>query len=498
MNGIDELMDYDEVMARYDVVIGLEVHVELSTRSKMWCGCSADFGGEPNTHTCPVCLGLPGALPVVNRTAVESAIRIGLSLGCQIAEWCRFARKNYFYPDMTKNYQISQYDEPLCFDGEVDIEVDGQSYRIPIERVHMEEDAGKSTHVGGAGRIQGAEYSLLDYNRAGVPLMEIVTKPVLGTGTQGPVVAREYMAFLREMMRALGVSDARMERGNMRCDANVSLMPKGTAVLGTRTETKNINSLRSVEAALHYEIQRQGAVLAAGGRVVQETRMWHEEGYTTAGRSKETAEDYRYFPEPDLVPLAPSPGWVAELRASLPEPPAQRRSRLQAEWGFTDLEMRDIHGNEGALDLIEQTLAAGASPATARKWWLTELARRANEAGVGLDEVGMSPAQVADLQALVDDGTLTDKLARQVIDGVLAGEGEPAEVVASRGLAVVSDDGALSKAVEQAIAANPAVAQKVRDGKVQAAGALIGAVMKAMRGQADAARVRELVMEKLA
>ncbi|MGB3955338.1 MAG: Asp-tRNA(Asn)/Glu-tRNA(Gln) amidotransferase subunit GatB, partial [Brooklawnia sp.] len=342
MNGIDELMDYDEVMARYDVVIGLEVHVELSTRSKMWCGCSADFGGEPNTHTCPVCLGLPGALPVVNRTAVESAIRIGLSLGCQIAEWCRFARKNYFYPDMTKNYQISQYDEPLCFDGEVDIEVDGQSYRIPIERVHMEEDAGKSTHVGGAGRIQGAEYSLLDYNRAGVPLMEIVTKPVLGTGTQGPVVAREYMAFLREMMRALGVSDARMERGNMRCDANVSLMPKGTAVLGTRTETKNINSLRSVEAALHYEIQRQGAVLAAGGRVVQETRMWHEEGYTTAGRSKETAEDYRYFPEPDLVPLAPSPGWVAELRASLPEPPAQRRSRLQAEWGFTDLEMRDI------------------------------------------------------------------------------------------------------------------------------------------------------------
>lgn len=498
MNGIDELMDYDEVMARYDVVIGLEVHVELSTRSKMWCGCSADFGGEPNTHTCPVCLGLPGALPVVNRTAVESAIRIGLSLGCQIAEWCRFARKNYFYPDMTKNYQISQYDEPLCFDGEVDIEVDGQSYRIPIERVHMEEDAGKSTHVGGAGRIQGAEYSLLDYNRAGVPLMEIVTKPVLGTGTQGPVVAREYMAFLREMMRALGVSDARMERGNMRCDANVSLMPKGTAVLGTRTETKNINSLRSVEAALHYEIQRQGAVLAAGGRVVQETRMWHEEGYTTAGRSKETAEDYRYFPEPDLVPLAPSPGWVAELRASLPEPPAQRRSRLQAEWGFTDLEMRDIHGNEGALDLIEQTIAAGASPATARKWWLTELARRANEAGVGLDEVGMSPAQVAALQALVDDGTLTDKLARQVIDGVLAGEGEPAEVVASRGLAVVSDDGALSKAVEQAIAANPAVAQKVRDGKVQAAGALIGAVMKAMRGQADAARVRELVMEKLA
>ena len=275
------------------------------------------------------------------------------------------------------------------------------------------------------------------------------------------MVAREYMAFLREMMRALGVSDARMERGNMRCDANVSLMPKGTAVLGTRTETKNINSLRSVEAALHYEIQRQGAVLAAGGRVVQETRMWHEEGYTTAGRSKETAEDYRYFPEPDLVPLAPSPGWVAELRASLPEPPAQRRSRLQAEWGFTDLEMRDIHGNEGALDLIEQTIAAGASPATARKWWLTELARRANEAGVGLDEVGMSPAQVAALQALVDDGTLTDKLARQVIDGVLAGESR--RVVASRGLAVVSDDGRCRRRWT-GDRRQPGGGQKVRDG----------------------------------
>ena len=252
MNALDELMDYDEVMAAYDVVIGLEVHVELDTKSKMWCGCSTDFGGAPNSHTCPVCLGLPGSLPVVNRTAVESAIRIGLSLGCRIAEWCRFARKNYFYPDMTKNYQISQYDEPLCFDGEVAIVVDGQSYAIPIERVHMEEDAGKTSHVGGAGRIQGADYSLLDYNRAGVPLMEIVTKPVLGTGEEGPAVAREYMAHLRELMRALGVSQARMERGNMRCDANISLMPKGSSELGTRTETKNINSLRSVEAALRY------------------------------------------------------------------------------------------------------------------------------------------------------------------------------------------------------------------------------------------------------
>ncbi len=499
MNGeLDELLDYDEVMARYDVVLGLEVHVELDTASKMWCGCSTDFGGAPNSHTCPVCLGLPGSLPVVNRTAVESAIRIGLSLGCRIAEWCRFARKNYFYPDMPKDYQVSQYDEPLCVDGQVVVEVDGQSYDIPIERVHMEEDAGKTTHVGGAGRIQGADYSLLDYNRAGVPLMEIVTRPVLGTGTKAPEVAREYMGLLRELMRALGVSQARMERGNLRCDANVSLMPKGSTVLGTRTETKNVNSLKSVEAALRYEIRRQGAVLASGGRVKQETRMWHEEGYTTAGRSKETSEDYRYFPEPDLVPIAPSREWVAELRATLPEPPAARRARLQQEWGFTDLEMRDVKGFEGALGLIDQTVSAGASPATARKWWLGDLARRANEASVALEDVGMTPSQVAALQVLVDDGTLSDTMARQVIDGVVAGEGEPADVVAARGLALVSDDDALSAAVEEAILAHPDVAQKVRDGKIQAAGALIGSVMKAMKGQADAARVRELVLERLA
>lgn len=492
-----ELIDYDEVMANFDVVIGLEVHVELNTASKMWCGCSTAFGAEPNTQTCPVCLGLPGSLPVVNQKAVESAIRIGLSLGCEIAEWCRFARKNYFYPDMTKNYQVSQSDEPICFDGEVSVQVDGEDFIIPIERVHMEEDAGKSTHMGTSGRIQGADYSLLDYNRAGVPLMEIVTKPILGTGTKAPQVAREYMAMLRDLMQALGVSDARMERGQLRCDANVSLMPKGSTTLGTRTETKNVNSLRSVEAALTYEIQRQAAILLAGDKVKQETRMWNEAGYTTAGRSKETAEDYRYFPEPDLVPVAPSRELVERLRAELPEKPAERRTRLQAEWGFSDLEMRDVLGTEGALDMIDATVAAGASSVAARKWWLGELARRANEAEISLAELTISPAQVAALQELVDDGSINDKLARQVIDGVLAGEGEPADVVASRGLAVVSDDGALNAAIDAAIEANPDVADKIRAGKVQAAGALIGAVMKQMGGQADAGRVRELILERL-
>ncbi|WP_203566373.1 Asp-tRNA(Asn)/Glu-tRNA(Gln) amidotransferase subunit GatB [Aestuariimicrobium ganziense] len=493
-----ELMDYDEAMERFDPVLGLEVHVELNTASKMFCGCSTAFGADPNTQTCPVCLGLPGSLPVVNGTAVESAIRIGLALNCEVATWCRFSRKNYFYPDMPKDYQVSQYDEPICFDGHVDLEVNGDVFRIEIERVHMEEDAGKLVHQGGdTGRIHGADHSLVDYNRAGVPLMEIVTKPIRGLGTRAPEVGRAYMAHLRDLMVALGVSHARMEQGNLRCDANVSLMPKGSDELGTRTETKNVNSLRSVEGALRFEIQRQGALLAEGGRVVQETRHWHEEGWTSPGRSKETAEDYRYFPEPDLVPVAPSREWVEQLRASLPEPPASKRTRLQAEYGFTDLQMRDVLGNAGSLDLIEATVLAGSSAAAARKWWLGELARRANDAGVDLADLTITPQQVAAVQALVDEGSLNDKLARQVIEGVLAGEGEPAQVVADRGLAVVSDEGALSQAVDEAIAANPDVAERIREGKVQAAGALIGAVMKAMRGQADAARVRELILQKL-
>ncbi|MDR0417011.1 MAG: Asp-tRNA(Asn)/Glu-tRNA(Gln) amidotransferase subunit GatB [Propionibacteriaceae bacterium] len=490
-------MDYDEATARFDPVLGLEVHVELNTRSKMFCGCANAFGGEPNTQVCPVCLGLPGALPVVNAKAVEAAIRIGLALGCSIAGRCRFARKNYFYPDMTKDFQTSQYDEPLCFDGAVRLEVDGRAYTVPIERAHMEEDAGKSLHVGATGRIQGADYSLLDYNRAGTPLIEIVTKPVFGTGAKAPEVARAYVAHLRDLLRALGVSDVRMEQGSLRCDANVSLSPKDSARLGTRTETKNVNSLRSVERALRYEIRRQAAVLAAGGRVKQETRHWHEAGYTSPGRSKEQAEDYRYFPEPDLVPIAPAPDWVEALRATLPEPPSQRAARLQAEWGFTELEMRDVIGN-GALDLVAATVAAGAAPAAARKWWLTELARAAHERGVELEALPMAPAQVAALQGLVDGGVVNDKLARQVIEGVLAGEGEPAAVAAQRGLAVVSDPAALQAAVERAIAAQPAVADKIRAGKTAAAGALIGAVMKDLKGQADAAKVRQLILAALA
>jgi aspartyl-tRNA(Asn)/glutamyl-tRNA(Gln) amidotransferase subunit B len=502
----EAVMAYDEALTRFDPVLGLEVHVELSTRTKMFCGCGTAFGAEPNTQVCPVCLGLPGALPVVNEAAVESAIRIGLALHCDITPWGRFARKNYFYPDMPKNFQTSQYDEPIATNGYLDVELeDGTSYRVQVERAHMEEDTGKSLHVGGAtGRIHGAEYSLVDYNRAGIPLIEIVTKPLTGAGERAPEVARAYVGALRDLLRALGVSDVRMEQGSLRCDANVSLRPKvddplaqDSVPLGTRTETKNVNSLRSVERAVRYEITRQAARLAAGDRVVQETRHWHEDtGVTTSGREKSDAEDYRYFPEPDLVPVAPDAAWVERLRATLPEPPAERRRRLQGEWGFTDLEMRDLV-NAGATEIVEETVAAGASPAAARKWWSGELARRANADGVELSALGVTPQQVAELAALVESGRINDTIARQVLEGVLAGEGSPEQVVTARGLEVVSDDAALGAAVDQAIADNPDVAQKIRDGKVAAAGALIGAVMKQMRGQADAGRVRELVLERL-
>jgi aspartyl-tRNA(Asn)/glutamyl-tRNA(Gln) amidotransferase subunit B len=491
-------MKYDEALAKYEPVLGIETHIELGTETKMFCGCRTAFGAEPNTQVCPVCLGLPGALPVTNRAAIEGIIKIGLALNCEIVEWCRFARKNYFYPDMPKNFQISQYDEPLCVDGHLEVEVEGETYRIEIERVHMEEDTGKSLHVGGAtGRIHGADFSLVDYNRAGIPLVEIVTKPITATGDKAPLVARAYATELRELVRSLGVSDVRMEQGSMRCDVNVSLMPRGAARWGTRTETKNVNSLRSVERAVRSEIERQAGVLEAGERVVQETRHFHEEtGATTSGRSKEEAQDYRYFPEPDLVPMAPSREWVEELRAALPEPPAARRARVQKEWGLSDLELRDVV-NAGALDLIEETIAAGADAAAARKWWMNELSRRATEQGAELADLPITPAQVARIQEMVAAGELNDKLARQVFTGVLDGEGTPDEVVAARGLKVVSDDGALTAIVDQVIADNPDVAEKVRGGKVNAVGALIGPVMKATRGQADAGRARQLILERL-
>jgi aspartyl-tRNA(Asn)/glutamyl-tRNA(Gln) amidotransferase subunit B len=497
-HGTDRLVDYDELLTRYEPVIGLETHVELGTASKMFCGCATTFGAEPNTQTCPVCLGLPGSLPVANAAAIEATIRIGLALGCRIASWCRFARKNYFYPDIPKGFQTSQYDEPLCTAGHLDVEVDGETYRVEIERVHLEEDTGKNLHVGGAtGRIHGASHSLVDFNRAGIPLVEIVTRPVPGVGAKAPEVARAYVTELRDIIQTLGASDVRMEQGSLRCDVNTSLAPVGSLEWGTRTETKNVNSLRSVERAVRYEMRRQAAVLDAGGRVLQETRHFHEDtGSTSPGRSKEEATDYRYFPEPDLVPVAPDAEWVEKLAAELPELPVARRARLQEEWGLSATEMAWLV-NAGALGLVDATVAAGSTPADARKWWLGELARRANDAGVELGELAVTPRQVAELTRLVGEGTINDQLARQALDGVLAGEGDPAQVVEARGLAVMGDSDELVAAVEAAIAGAPDVVAKVRGGKVQALGALVGAVMKTTRGKADAATVKRMLEERV-
>ena len=494
-------LNYDQALEKYEPTLGLEVHVELNTNSKMFCGCATEFGASPNTQTCPVCLGLPGSLPVVNAKAIESSIRIGLALNCSITPFSRFARKNYFYPDMPKNFQTSQYDEPICVNGYLDVTIDTDEgpkvYRVDIERVHMEEDTGKSLHVGGAtGRIHGAEHSLLDYNRAGIPLVEIVTRIIPGTDKYAPEVARAYVAELRDILRSLGVSDVKMEQGSLRCDANLSISPRNSGTLGTRSETKNVNSLRSVERAVRGEIIRQANRLESGERIIQETRHFQEEsGETRSGRSKETAEDYRYFPEPDLLPIVADPAWVEELRVALPVKPSIRRKKLQEAWGVPDKEMAAMINAE-LLDTVEETVALGAEPTKARSWWLGEVSRLANEKSVEPTSL-IQPSEIAEIIALIAAGELTDKLARQVVEGVINGEGNPNTVIEKRGLKVVSDDSSLMVAIEAAIASQPETAEKVRSGNIPAAGALIGAVMKATGGQADAAKVRELLLKHL-
>ncbi|MGJ5589831.1 Asp-tRNA(Asn)/Glu-tRNA(Gln) amidotransferase subunit GatB [Micrococcus lylae] len=494
----NDVMDFGQAMEQFDPVLGFEVHVELNTRSKIFSSAPNAFGDEPNTNVTALDLGLPGTLPVVNKEVVEYAIRLGVALNAQVAESCRFARKNYFYPDTPKNFQTSQYDEPIVFDGHLDVELeDGEVFRIEIERAHLEDDAGKLTHQGGSGRIQGASASLVDYNRAGVPLIEIVTRPIVGAGDRAPELARAYVTAIRDIVKAIDISDAKMEQGNVRCDANVSLMPKGSDTFGTRTETKNVNSTRAVQHAVQHEIQRQAALLAAGGTVTQETRHWHEDTRTTtSGRPKSDADDYRYFPEPDLVPVVVDREWVERVRAELPELPAVRRKRLKAEWGFSDEEFRDVV-NAGVDGEIAATVEAGATPAAARKWWMGEIARLANAREVEVSALGVEPAHVVQVEELIAAKTINDKIAKQVLGHVADGEGTPKQIVEARSLAVVSDDGALTEAVDAAIADNPDVVEKIKGGKMQAIGALIGPVMKATRGQADAGRVREIVMERL-
>ncbi|WEV64249.1 Asp-tRNA(Asn)/Glu-tRNA(Gln) amidotransferase subunit GatB [Bifidobacterium sp. ESL0732] len=495
----EKLMKYSDAVKEFDPVFGLETHVELCTQTKLFCPAHEEFGAEPNTELTPVSLGLPGSLPVVNKTAVDFAIKLGLALHCQINEWSQFARKNYFYPDMPRDYQISQFDKPTNGNGYLDVELDdGSTFRVPIERAHIEDDAGKNTHVGGAdGRIEGADHSLVDYNRAGVPLIEIVTKPVEGGGDRVPEIADAYMRAIRDIVRALGISHGRMEQGNMRADVNISLRKKGTTKLGTRSETKNVNTFRGIKKTLQYEIRRQAAILDEGGEILQETRHWDEATQTTAGgRVKSDANDYRYFPDPDLVMLHITQDHIDEIAKTMPEMPRERRARLQKEWKLSDLEMRDLI-NADALDLVEETVKDGATAAGARKWWLGEISRVANERSVSLEELPITPADVAEVEKLVAAGKLNDKLAKQTVTGVLAGEGTPDEVVKKHNYQVVSDDGALDKAIDEALAANPDVAEKLKSGNMKPMGAIIGAVMRATHGQADAKAVSALVIKKM-
>ena len=487
-------MTLAEQAQRWEAVIGLEVHVELATRTKMFSACPNDFGGEPNTRTTPVDLGLPGTLPVVNGKAVESAIRLGLALGCEIASRSEFHRKNYFYPDMPKNYQISQYDVPICLRGGLEIELaDGTTKRVGITRVHMEEDTGKSTHVGSTGRISGADYSLLDYNRAGVPLLECVSEPDIRT----PEEAQAYLAELRAIVLALGISDAKLEEGSMRCDANVSVRPIGHTVFGTRAEVKNLNSVRSLGRAITYEIERQIDVLTAGGQVVQETRHWDEDAGTTSTlRRKETTEDYRYFPDPDLVALEPAAAWVEELRDALPPLPSAIRRRLVDEAGLARDAARTLL-DAGLVPLLDDAIAAGAPPTEAAKWLANEVSAWQNETGGRAGDV-LPGAALAELVALVGEATLSTKLARLVLEAVLGGaQGSPRAIAEAGGLVQVSDTAELEAIVDRVLAEQPDAAAKVRAGNDKAIGALVGGVMRLTQGKANPAVVNDLLRRKL-
>ncbi len=479
----------------YETTVGLEIHVELSTNSKMFCGCEVAFGGEPNTRTCPVCLGLPGSLPVANEKAVEYTMKIAASLNCSIAEYSLFHRKNYFYPDMPKNYQISQYDYPLGAKGAVEISGDFGTTRVGITRVHLEEDTGKSIHVGGTGRIADSEYSLEDFNRAGTPLVEIVSEPDIHSAEE----ARVFVAELRAILESLDVSDVRMEEGSMRVDANVSVRLRGETEYGAKVEVKNMNSIRSVGRALEYEEKRQREALANGGTLVQETRHFDEKtGTTSSLRTKEFAFDYRYFPEPDLVPFEPSAEWVERVRSSLPELPAARRVRFAETYGLGEKDVEVLTASRATAAWFEE--AAGAYDGDAKKvvnWIIADLFGLLNEAGIELHESKIAPTQLADLVKLIDSGAISGKQAKLVLGGMFETGADPATVAEEKGLRQVSDEGAIEKVVDEVIAENDDAAAKVRAGNMGTIGFLVGQVMKKSKGQANPAMVNDLLRKKL-
>jgi aspartyl-tRNA(Asn)/glutamyl-tRNA(Gln) amidotransferase subunit B len=478
----------------WETVIGLEVHVELATATKLFCGCPNEFGAEPNTSVCPVCLGLPGSLPVLNERAVEFALRVGEALHCRVPEQSIFHRKNYFYPDMPKNFQISQYDEPICVGGW--LEVDGT--RVGVHRAHLEEDTGKTVHVGGHGRIHEADHSLVDYNRAGVPLMEVVSNPDI----RSPEQARTYVTELRALLEAIGVSDVKMEEGSLRIDANISLRPTGAEAYGTKVEIKNMNSLRSLGRALEHEAARQAAVLDADAAVTQETRHWDEEAGRTHGlRSKEEAFDYRYFPEPDLVPVAPSAEWRERVRAAMPELPAAHRARLAAEWGISEHDAGVLVGTPGLADYVAAAVAAGAAGREATNWVTGDLLGHVNESGTAPSDLSLRPEGLAELVALVADGTLSRPLAKEVLAASLAGAGSPRAVVEERGLAQVSDEESLAAAVDGVLAAHPDEIARFREGdekeRKKLRGFFMGQVMKATGGRGNPQALNRLLDARL-
>lgn len=479
----------------YEAVIGLEIHTELQTESKMFCSCSArTFGEPPNTHVCPVCLGMPGTLPVPNKRAVEWTIKIALALNCSINRFSQFHRKNYFYPDMPKNYQISQYDYPIGVNGYVDVETTEGVRRIRIHRVHLEEDTGKLTHIGKTGRIAGAEYSLVDFNRAGIPLVEIVTEADITT----PEEAKAFMQTLRTILLSLEVSDCNMEEGSLRCDANVSVRPAGTTELGTKTEIKNLNSFRALEKGLEYEIKRQIELIEQGGQVVQETRHYDDAGKRTVTlRTKEEAHDYRYFPEPDMVPMEFTDEFIEEIRKSLPELPQEKKQRYIRDYGLKEKDAGIISRDRELARFFEETCEKAANPQTAANWILSEFLYHLNEAGIEIAQSKVTPEHVAELVNLLEEGKISSRIAKDVFEEAFNSGKMPSQIVEEKGLVQISDRDSLKQIVTEVIEENPAAVEDYRAGKKQAAGFLVGQVMKKTRGKANPQLVNELIREIL-
>ena len=471
--------------------MGLEVHAHLLTHSKLFCGCSTKFGAEPNSHTCPTCMGLPGALPVLNRRVVDFAVKLGLALHCDINRRSIFARKNYFYPDLPKGYQISQYEEPICENGYLDVFIGNTKKRIRVKRVHMEEDAGKLVHES---TIETSSYSMVDYNRSSVPLLEIVSEPDIGT----PEEATLYLKILRDVLIYLEICDGNMEEGSFRCDANVSVRKKGTEELGTRAELKNLNSFRSIERSLDYEITRQIELIKKGGEVVQETRLFNvDEGITYSMRGKEEAHDYRYFPEPDLLPLVVDDGWIADVRSTLPELPMEKMERFMNEYGLPKYDVEILSSDKGLAAYFEETVKIFPEPKTVSNWIMTELLRELKDGNVSPKDSPLSPAHLAELLALIKDETISIKIGKEIFTELCKSGASPKRLVAEKGLVQISDETAITSIVEAVIARSPKEAAEFKAGKEKLLGFFVGQVMKEMKGKANPKLLNELLLKRL-